>query len=300
VRIALVTYHRLPGLSADDQLLLGSLAARGIPAEPAAWDDAAVPWGSYDALVIRSTWNYHTVFEAFGAWIDRVEALGIPLWNPPRVLRWNASKTYLRELAERGVDVVPTRWVAGDGGLKIADVLHDAGWVDAVVKPAVSASAYETWRVDATRVTANDEARFRELCARPGGAMIQRFVPELPRDGEWSLMFVGGEYSHAVLKRPRADDFRVQHEHGGSAESLAPPAHVLETARAIMARAPANWLYARVDGVEIGGRFVLVELEMLEPSMFLAADPGAADRFAAAIRHFMASWPPAPAPPATA
>jgi glutathione synthase/RimK-type ligase-like ATP-grasp enzyme len=289
VRIALVTYRRLPGLSADDQLLLGPLATRGVRAEPAVWDDPAVAWGSYDALVIRSTWNYHTAVEAFVAWIDRVEALGIPAWNPPPILRWNASKTYLRDLVERGVDVVPTRWAAGDGGPKIADVLDDAGWADAVVKPAVSASAYETWRVDAGGVTASDEARFRELSVRPGGAMVQRFVPELARDGEWSLMFLGGEYSHAVLKRPRAGDFRVQHEHGGSAEARTPPAHVLAAAREITTRIPGAWLYARVDGVEIDRRFVLVELELLEPSLFLAADAGAAERFAAAICQAIAS-----------
>jgi glutathione synthase/RimK-type ligase-like ATP-grasp enzyme len=284
VPIALVTYRGLPGLSVDDQLLLAPLAARGIRAVAASWDDPAVAWASYDALVVRSTWNYHTSFDAFRAWIDRVDALGVPLWNPPAVLRWNASKTYLSDLAAGGVDVVPTRWVAAGAGPDLAEVLADAGWPDAVVKPAVSASAYETWRIVGGRVTAEDEARFRRIVASPAGAMVQRFVPELATNGEWSLMFIAGDYSHAVLKRPRAGDFRVQHEHGGSADPLAPPAHVLAAAREITARIPGRWLYARVDGVEIGRRFVLVELELLEPSMFLAAAPSAADHFAAAIR----------------
>jgi glutathione synthase/RimK-type ligase-like ATP-grasp enzyme len=289
--IALVTYRGLPGLSADDQLLLPPLAARGIRAVAAAWDDPAVPWDSFDALVIRSTWNYHTSFDAFRAWIDRVDALGVPAWNPPAILRWNASKTYLRDLAERGVDIVPTRWAADDAGPELAEVLADATWSDAVVKPAVSASAYETWRVATGRVTPEDESRFRKLVARPGGAMVQRFVPELASNGEWSLMFIAGEYSHAVLKRPRSGDFRVQHEHGGSAEPLAPPARVLGAAREISTRIPGRWLYARVDGVEIDGRFVLVELELLEPSMFLAAHSRAADTFAAAIQQVARARP---------
>jgi glutathione synthase/RimK-type ligase-like ATP-grasp enzyme len=283
--IALVTYSGLPGLSGDDQLLLAPLARRGIPAVAAAWDDPAVAWASYDALVVRSTWNYHTSFDAFRAWIDRVDALGAPVWNPPPILRWNASKTYLRDLAERGVDIVPTQWAADEAGPGLAEVLADAAWPDAVVKPAVSASAYETWRVATGRVSPGDESRFRKLVARPGGAMVQRFVPELATNGEWSLMFIAGEYSHAVLKRPRSGDFRVQHEHGGSAQPLAPPARVLKAARETTARIPGRWLYARVDGVEIGGKFVLVELEMLEPSMFLAADSRAADAFAAAIQQ---------------
>jgi hypothetical protein len=281
--IALVTYRGLPGLSADDQLLLPPLAARGIRAVPASWDDPVVAWDSYDALVIRSTWNYHTSLDAFRAWIDRIDAAGVPAWNPPTILRWNASKTYLRDLATRGVDVVPTQWIAEGAGTELAGVLADAGWSDAVVKPAVSASAYETWRITDGRLTTKDQSRFRKLVARPGGAMVQRFVPELTTNGEWSLMFIAGEYSHAVLKRPRVGDFRVQHEHGGSAEPLAPPAHVLGAARQITTRIPGRWLYARVDGVEIEGRFVLVELELLEPSLFLKSDASAADRFAEAI-----------------
>jgi glutathione synthase/RimK-type ligase-like ATP-grasp enzyme len=280
--IALVTYSGLPDLSRDDQLVIAPLAERGVRAVAAAWDDPAVAWDSYDALVIRSTWNYHTSVESFRAWIDRVELLGVPLWNPPSILRWNASKTYLRDLAAHGVDVVPTRWVDRGNGASLHALLGDAGWADVVVKPAVSASAHETWRVDAARLTPDDETRFARLSAM-AEMMLQPFLPELSRDGEWSLMFFAGEFSHAVLKRPRAGDFRVQHEHGGSAEPLEPLAHVLAAARAIMPRGPGRSLYARVDGVEIGGKFVLVELEMLEPSMFLAAEPKAPERFAAAI-----------------
>jgi glutathione synthase/RimK-type ligase-like ATP-grasp enzyme len=161
-------------------------------------------------------------------------------------------------------------------------VLSDAGWLDAVVKPAISASAYETWRVTALNVAPGEEARFRQLVAT-GDVMVQPFLPELARHGEWSVMFIGGEFSHAVLKRPRDGDFRVQHEHGGSAELRTLPAHILATARTILTRAPGRCLYARVDGVEIGGTFVLVELELLEPSMFLGAEPGVAERFADAI-----------------
>jgi glutathione synthase/RimK-type ligase-like ATP-grasp enzyme len=281
-RVGLVTYHRLPDLSGDDQLVLAPLARQGIRATPIAWDDPAIEWGSYDALVVRSTWNYHTSAGAFRAWIDRVDALGVPTWNPPAILRWNASKTYLRDLASAGVDIVPTRWIDRGCTATLPDLLDGAGWHAAVIKPAVSASAYETWRVDRSDLTPDDESRFARLGAA-GDVMVQPFLTELARDGEWSLVFIGGEYSHAVLKRPRAGDFRVQHEHGGSAEPRTPAAPTLATARATLARVPGEWLYARVDGVEINGRFVLVELEMLEPSLFLGADDEAAERFAAAI-----------------
>ncbi len=282
MRIALVTYSKLPSLSEDDRLVLGPLSARGLRAEAAAWDDPAVKWRRYDALIIRSTWNYHTRPDAFRAWIDRIESLGRPVWNPPAILRWNADKSYLRDLAAANVDVVPTMWIARGAAPALSDVLDDAGWRTAVVKPAVSASAYETWRVDRHALTSGDESRFARLSGS-GEVMVQPFLTELARDGEWSQMFIGGEFSHAVLKRPRTGDFRVQHEHGGSAEPATPPAQAVATARAILVRAPAAWLYARVDGVEIGGKFVLVELEMLEPALFLGAQRQAAERFADAI-----------------
>ena len=253
---------------------------------PAAWDDSAVAWDSYDALVVRSTWNYHRSLDAFRAWIDRVEALGVPLWNPPAILRWNASKTYLRDLAAGGVDAVPTHWVERGSVATLSEVLHDAGWSDAVVKPAVSASAHETWRVTAPRLTPDDESRFGRLTAS-GDVMVQPFLAELARDGEWSVMFVAGQYSHAVLKRARAGDFRVQREHGGTAEPRSPPAAVLAAAMNTVARIPGSWLYARVDGCVVDSLFLLGELELLEPSLFLAADAGAAERFASAIKRVL-------------
>lgn len=283
-RVALVTCARLPALSHDDQRLLAPLAARRIHAAAAAWDDPSVTWDAYDALVIRSTWNYHTSFDAFQSWIDGVEALGVPTWNPPAILRWNASKSYLRELAAAGVHVVPTRWVERGSDATLGEALAAARWTDVVVKPAISASAYETWRIAAGRATDEDDRRFRRLTAS-GEVMVQPFLPELAREGEWSLMFIAGEYSHAVLKRPSAGDFRVQHEHGGTAEPRPPPRHVLRAAHEITKRVPRPWLYARVDGVEIDQRFVLVELELLEPSLFLQTDANAADRFAEAIRR---------------
>jgi glutathione synthase/RimK-type ligase-like ATP-grasp enzyme len=281
-RVALVTYADLPSLSADDRLVLQPLGARGIDASAAAWDDPGVDWAAYDALVIRSTWNYHLAFDTFRRWLMTIESLDMPVWNAPALLRWNADKRYLRELSAAGVEVVPTRWVEAPDTTTLEDVLAETTWPEAVIKPAISASAYETWRTAAAELTDDDERRFTRLRAT-GTIMVQPFLPELAREGEWSLVFIAGEFSHAVRKRPRAGDFRVQHEHGGSAQPAAPPSPVVATARSILECATAPWLYARVDGVEIDGRFVLMELELLEPSLFLASDPRAPERFAAAI-----------------
>jgi len=292
-RIALATYAKLPELNADDRLLLAALRAAGAAAEPAVWD-APRDWGRFDAVVVRSCWDYHRRPAEFLVWIDRVAAAGPRLVNPPAVLHWNADKRYLVDLTAAGVGVVPTAWVgpAADHGPlpTLGDVLRARGWREAVVKPAVSASAHETWRTGLNG-PADDEARFAALLERlPRGLLVQPFVPEVVADGEWSLVFIGGRFSHAVRKHSAPGDFRVQQEFGGRAVPATPPEALVADARAVVAAAtrltgvPEGAIaYARVDGVARGGRLLLMELECIEPHLFFDAAPGAAERLAALV-----------------
>ena len=282
-RVAFVTYHRYPALADDDRLAVAALGEIGVAAEPAVWDDPSVAWGAFDAIVLRSCWDYHRRPDHFRAWLDAVEATGVPVWNPPALLRWNMDKRYLRELQARGVAVPPTVWVEqGDGGPELPALLRECGWEEAVVKPAVSADGEGTWRVHARDAGPLDE-RLRAAAAR-GPVMVQRFLPELARQGEWSCVFIAGAYSHAVLKYPAAGEFRVQSRFGGTAAAARPPAAVVEGAHHALRQAPAaEWLYARVDGVLLDGALTLLELEMLEPSLFFEADRAAPARFAAAL-----------------
>ena len=285
-RVALATSAAVPELSPDDRLLLPALAARGIRAEPVVWDDGGAAWRGYDAVVVRSCWDYHHKPERFDQWTRELEAAGVPLWNPPAVLRWNARKTYLRELAGAGVPVVPTRFVDRSTGPDLDEVLEDAGWSDVVVKPVVSASAHETWR--AGRGSEGDGERFRRLVERMP-VMVQPFLPEIEREGEWSFCFFGDQYSHAVLKRPRPGDFRVQSDHGGVYHLAEAGVSLVAQAAAALQAAGSPTLYARVDGCVIGDVLYLMELELLEPGLFLAVHPPAPDRFAAAIAAALAA-----------
>jgi glutathione synthase/RimK-type ligase-like ATP-grasp enzyme len=283
-RIALATQASLPHLNADDRRLVPAFAARGVHATAVVWDDPAIDWSTFDAVVIRSCWDYHLRHDTFLDWVARLERAGVPVFNPPAVIRWNSEKGYLRELAERGVGVVPTRWIDTGSATTLHDVLHDAGWDDAVVKPSISASAHETWRTSRSAAL-RDEPRFRSLLAR-GRVLVQPFMREVVDAGEWSLMFLGGQFSHAMLKRARSGDFRVQSEHGGSATLEAPGAHVIEQARRALHAAPGGEdtiLYARVDGCIVNGEFVLMELELIEPLLYLAEHPDAPARFADAL-----------------
>ena len=274
MRVALVTHAELPDLAADDRLLLAPLASLGVTGVPAVWSAPDVDWAGFDALMIRSCWDYHLDPARFFAWVAHVETLGVPVWNPPAILRWNSEKGYLRDLAARGATVIPTTWVGPGDAPPLRQVLHDAGCDDVVIKPAVSASARNTWRTSRARADV-DDARFR-AAAQAQQLLVQPYVAAIAEHGEWSLLFAAGRYSHAVIKRPRSGDFRVQEHLGGTTTHATPPSFVIDEARRIVQSVGTALLYARVDGCVQGGRFHLMEFEALEPSFFRFAEAIAA------------------------
>jgi len=281
VEVAFVTCRQLPDIHDDDGLAADVLRDRGIPVVSAVWDEPAADWRRYRCVVIRSTWDYHHHQDRYAAWLRRCADDEVRLWNPPATVLANMNKRYLSDLEQRGVDVVPTEYLDVGHGQSLRGLLERRGWDRAVVKPAVSASAYRTWRT--TTATADrDQAAFEEDSARHE-VLVQPHVDEIATRGEWSLVFFAGQYSHATIKRPAAGDFRVQEELGGHSAPAEPPDHVIESARHILSLSPSPLLYARVDGIERGQRFMLMELEINEPYLFLGSSPGAAARFANAI-----------------
>jgi glutathione synthase/RimK-type ligase-like ATP-grasp enzyme len=280
-RIALVTYEKVPDLSHDDQLLAQTLGARGADVAAVVWDDPDIAWDDFDVVVVRSTWDYHLRLEAFAEWIEARARGRARVENPPTVLRWNSSKRYLREIASHGVATVPTRFVERGEDVTLARIAAEAGWGAVVVKPVVSASAYATWRTVLPPDDASEERFAMDSTER--ALMVQPLIEAIVREGELSLMLIDGEFSHAVRKRARDGEWRVQAEYGGSAELVSPAPAIIMAARSALAVAPEPSLYARADGFLEEGRFVLTELELLEPSLFLRCDPRAADRFAEAI-----------------
>ncbi len=270
----------------DDRLLVSALNEEGVTAVPTVWDSRDVSWDDFQAVLVRSCWDYHRRLPEFLAWIARLErgSPGRAVWNPPALLRWNSHKSYLRDLAARGVSIVPTRWLARGDSFDLSELLRHEAWSDAVVKPAVSASAFGTWRTSNTDAAA-DQPRLDELL-HTGDVLVQPLMPEVRDPGEWSLVFLGGRFSHAVLKRPAAGDYRVQWEFGGSADARTPPRELIVDAERVIAAVPGEPLYARVDGVVRDRKLVLMELELIEPHLFLgwAAGASAATRLATAVR----------------
>ncbi|MEP6491949.1 MAG: hypothetical protein ABJF01_04695 [bacterium] len=280
-RVGLATYARAPELAPDDQLLLAALEARGIAAEPAVWSNDAVQWDTFDAVVIRSCWDYHLSFDAFMAWLDRLEALAVPVYNPPGLVRWNANKRYLLDLAQRGVPTIPTTIIPQHSFEQIDSVIAAKGWSRFVIKPAISASGYETYSLRAPLDA--DSRRLVERVTTLGDALVQPFVEEISTHGEYSFTFIDGEYSHTTLKRATMGEFRVQSEHGGTAEPAVSGTEVVSQAARALAALSDTPLYARVDGVVLDGVFLLMEMELIEPNLFLEHGLGAPRRMAEAI-----------------
>ena len=277
-RLAVATSADYPSIQPDDAHLAASLERLGMQPVVCVWNDPAVDWPAFDAVLIRTVWDYFKHPTAFLGWLDRLDRLGVFTINDSALLRWNSDKRYLLELARHGVAVIPTRLASA---AELPGVLAAMAGQQVVIKPSISGGAWHTLRGDAgDAALATAAARLpREL-----DYLVQPFVPEIVSEGEWSLLYFAGEYSHAVLKRPAAGDYRVQGEHGGSAELARPDAATLAAADRALAAVAAighgGHAYVRVDGVVSGGRFLIMELELIEPFLHLAAHPAAAERLA--------------------
>lgn len=274
VDFTLVTYANLPDLDPDDRLLVGELERRGATVRGAVWDDPTVDWASAGICVVRSTWDYDTRYDDFLRWIDRVSAV-TRLVNPPELLRFSSDKTYLARLRDRGLPVVPTVFVHPGEPRTLRAVLEETGWRDVVVKPVVglATSGVRRVRADEKAALADGEQHLVGLLARRA-AMVQKYVPTVTTSGERALVFVGGSYSHAARKAA----FQHLAVAGGAGESpIEPDADELETARRLIATVLPTPVYARVDLVRgTDGTPWIMELELVEPSLFLAMRPGAA------------------------
>jgi len=280
-RICFVTCRTWPEISESDRLVQRALEARGAIVEPRAWNDPGANWDGFDAIVLRSNWDYHFEPDAFLGWLDRLERAGARIWNPPALVRWNLSKAYLLELGRAGVPTVPTVILADETRVGLEAVMAGRDWSRVVMKPGISASAHDTRLVSAATMDEAVAALVSGAIRRP--VLVQPFVEEIRTRGEWSLVFIDTEMTHAVLKRPAAGEFRVQPRLGGTVEALEPPDAVGAVGRAALAALPVAPLYARIDGVETAAGFRIMEVEINEPGLFFPHAPAAAARFAEAL-----------------
>ncbi len=284
---ALLSMDRLDDFVCYDELLVEPMAQFGWYCETLSWRSNA-DWDRYDAVLIRSPWDYQLDAPAFIEVLCRIDASRARLENSLPLVLWNLRKTYLRDLEQAGIDIVPTIW--GEDFEQVRQELERLeDWPqELILKPQISANADDTFRLDRASLL-RQSGRFADLF-RDRPCMLQPFLPAIVEEGEYSLFHFGGEYSHAILKTPKGDDFRVQEEHGGRLQAIDPEAELRAASEEILeaiTRLQQQPLYARIDLVRHQGRFLVMEVELIEPSLYFNMDPMSAMRFTRAFLRRM-------------
>lgn len=266
----------------EDRLLQDALTLKGYATVRVAWSHPTYDWAQARAVVLRTPWDYFEKYAAFSAWLHRV-SIQTPVVNPPDLLRWNMDKVYFKDLERAGVALPPTVFYPRGSTLNLAVELQRRDWAEAVLKPTVSGAARHTYRVNRTTLPALQNQC--DAWLQEESFMLQPFIPSVLTRGEVSLMFFGGRYSHAVRKVAKPGDFRVQDDHGGVVlPHYQPRTEELKLAQHALRSCPQPPVYARVDLVDdLQGRPLLMELEVVEPELFLRHAPAAATAFAEAL-----------------
>jgi glutathione synthase/RimK-type ligase-like ATP-grasp enzyme len=278
--VALVTYKDLPELDPDDQLLARELEDRGLKTQAAIWNDSSINWHEADLCIIRSTWDYHLDRDRFCAWADTVEECS-KLWNPAALVRWSSRKTYLRDLHEKGIPTIPTVFLSAGSSGNLKEILQERGWEKAVIKPAVGLATAGVKKTGLAVDELSEGQQHLEKLLRVDDVLVQPFLPSIDTYGEHDLIFIEGEYSHCVQKAP-FQKLAVAGKAGEASVTAAPDEILL--AKQIVETLDYPSLFGRVDLVrDDNGSLAVLELELIEPSLFLAMNSNAVQRLADAV-----------------
>jgi len=279
-RCAFLTMACMEGFVSDDELAYAPLRERGWVVEAVAWNRPGVDWARYDLVVIRSTWDYQNSPTEFLAVLEEISRSGTHLENAIDLVRGNMNKEYLRDLERRGISIVPTMWGSDLGPV---DPMRIMGALDAdevVLKPVIGANADHAFRLGRGSSLWSEAA----VAFADRAYLAQPFIASVVTVGEYSLFFFDGQLSHVILKTPKLHDFRVQEEHGGNIAPAPASPELVSAAEKVMAAIEGCPLYARVDLVQLQDQsYGLMELEIIEPALYLRMDKEAPDRFACAI-----------------
>lgn len=280
-RCAYLTMDDIRGFVSDAELSFAPMAELGWEVEMVPWQ-SVVDWSDYDLVYICTPWDYQNDVAAFLEVLETIEMSSAILVNGLDLVLWNLEKTYLRELEIRGAAIVPSLFFERFDAQRVSACFGKHGTGTIVVKPVVGANADNIF-VLTSPLSEDVIGRLeRVFAARP--FFVQPFIESVRTEGEYSLFFFGDEYSHAILKKPKPGDFRTQEEHGADILSVEAPAALVNTARHVLGVVNPQPVYVRADFVrDARDRFLLMELELIEPALYFRTDPGSAGRFARAL-----------------
>ena len=269
MNIALVSYqNKKPTQShlEEDFQLANFLETNGLIVTRAAWNDLQIDWKQFDAVILKSPWDYHDNFDSFIQWISDLDKAGIKILNPFKTILWNSDKHYLQQIIDDGLPVIESVFLEKGIAPDLAELLDKSSYKKLIIKPCISAGAKNTLLLTRDNVS-SIQAEINGLLANES-FLVQPFMEEILQ-GELSFMFFNGNFSHSILKVPKTGDFRVQSEHGGTVEKINTDIAHLQAATKYVEKYGKGTLYARVDGIISNESFVLMELELIEPYLFL-------------------------------
>lgn len=290
MKIALVCYHVLDKyqhetVKDEDGPLVSFLQEQGLDVERVIWNDDSVKWSDYNVVVLKAPWDYHDQLPKFLAWMDAVEQGGAKVINPPSIVRWNSDKEYLLDIAEK-LPVIKSIVLRPGDSLDFDALKSHFKAEKLVFKPTISAGAKHTYLIDDFNISQMSKTLSQLIDAQP--MLVQEFASEVQSEGEWSFLFFNREYSHHLLKKPGKSDFRVQHYFGGTIHKPEVDKDLINQTSKYVEQFASECMYARVDGIVRNGTFHLMELELIEPLLFLAyANDGqkaAQNRYLAALK----------------
>ena len=255
------------------EALRPAMEARGMSLQDIAWDDPTVDWTEFDLAIVGTTWDYWDRVPEFFSTLERIEAV-TRLHNPSALVKWNSRKTYLKELEAKGARLIPTEWMETADERSVRAAFDALQTDDLVIKRQIGAGADGQHRLK----------RGDAIPDMPHPMMAQAFVPSIQTEGEYSFIFIDGEFCHCLVKRAAAGDYRIQSLYGGKEEPVAPPAEDLSAARAIISVLDKAPLYGRVDMVRgADDQLLLMELELIEPYLYPLEGSELGERMAAAV-----------------
>ena len=269
----------------EEQLLKSALENQGLTVDITYWNNPSYDWSKTRSLIFRTIWDYFERFDEFLLWLEEVRHK-TQLINSYELVKWNIDKHYLKELSEKGIQIVPTYFAKKNSKITLAEIIESQQWKDVVIKPAISASAYKTFKILEETVNSNEKL-FNDLLNQRD-MLVQPYINTIEKFGEASLIVIDGKFTHAILKKAKPGDFRVQDDFGGTVHDYVPTKKEIGFAEMIIEKCKAKPLYGRVDIVwDQEKNIYLSELEIIEPELWLRNHPKSAESIAEAIKKIL-------------